>query len=314
MTSCDPKLASDAAETLRTVILSTRAARILSALLIALALAPTLACTVNITDFQSTESEGDSGASTTSSSESGESDGTTTGSSESGTTVETDGATDSGAMLPDGLDDCDSSGATASVSIVWSEEKACESEEICDSTQSAVCTVASIDVGETTEVSLDCEDPELGSVTATLEIERSGPGVLELAVDDEVTLEDRVAFGFEVFSGTMLRVVDENGELVLASATIGFYGGGVDGNWEEEYLLPTVAPLTAEVVHHVCGGEPLRGAVKLAHQDAEVWLPSGAEGVLAGESLWSITVEEAIRWSEDFGDGDIDIVVMRTKP
>jgi hypothetical protein len=310
MASYDLNSTSDAADISRTVIPSTRAARILAALLIAL----TPACTVNITDFQSTESEGESGSSTTSSSESSESDGTTTGSSESGTTVETDGATDSGAVLPDGLDDCDSSGATASVSITWSEEKACESEEGCDSTQSALCTVVSIDVGETTEVSLDCEDPELGPVTATLQIERSGPGELDLAVDDEVTVEDRVALGFEVFSGRMLRVVDENGALVLASTTIGFYGGGVEGNWEEEYLQPTVAPLTSEVVRYVCGGEPLRGAVKLADQDAEVWLPSGAEGVLAGGSLWSITVERATRWSEDAGDGDLEVVVMRTKP
>ncbi len=310
MASYDLNSTSDAADISRTVVPSTRAARILAALLIAL----TPACTVNITDFQSTESEGESGSSTTSSSESSESDGTTTGSSESGTTVETDGATDSGAVLPDGLDDCDSSGATASVSITWSEEKACESEEGCDSTQSALCTVVSIDVGETTEVSLDCEDPELGPVTATLQIERSGPGELDLAVDDEVTVEDRVALGFEVFSGRMLRVVDEKGALVLASTTIGFYGGGVEGNWEEEYLQPTVAPLTAEVVRYVCGGEPLRGAVKLADQDAEVWLPSGAEGVLAGGSLWSITVERATRWSEDTGDGDLEVVVMRTKP
>jgi len=109
----------------------------------------------------------------------------------------------------------------------------------------------------------------------------------------------------------MIRVVDENGELAVSSAKLERCGGT---NWEEEYLQPTVAPLTTEVVHFVCGGEPLRGAVKLAQAGAEIWGASGGEGVLVGERLWSVTVEEATRWSEEVAAGDLDVVVMRTKP
>ena len=269
---------------------SARRGRLLVAL-VALVALPALACTVKITDFQSSDSDSDS----ESSSDSGATD---------------SGATDTG-DTPDV--DCGQDGAKADVKVTWDVEKMiCESEESCDATQSVLCTVEAIDIGDTTEVSLACEDPDLGPVSATLAIDVSSPGELDLAEGAKVTLEDRHILGFEVQNGNAVRVIDETG-VVVAAVEIDNYGGQVDKPWMDNYLSSTVAPLTGEAALTVCGGEPSRGALKVAQLDAEVWVPSGGDDVLVGDRQWSVTVEAATHGTDGHG-GDIDVVVMRIKP
>lgn len=155
--------------------------------------------------------------------------------------------------------------------------------EGCDGT--SPCVIVDIASGTVVDVTLECTAPEFPT-QILVSVTMPNPVVLDAVPGADVELWYQFLPDGD---GLAFRISDDSGPL-LANATLDFVG---PLETTPNILVDTVAPLTSDLQHPSCEGDPLHAAVTVTQTDASITLAPDEFATLSGTHDWLMVLNEA---------------------
>lgn len=147
------------------------------------------------------------------------------------------------------------------------------------------CVIVDIASGTVVDVTLECTAPEFPT-QILVSVTMPTPVVLDAAPGASVELWYQFLPDGD---GLAFRISDDSGPL-LANATLDYVG---PLETTPNILAEAVAPLTSDMQHPSCEGDPLRAAVTVTQADASITLAPDEFSTLSGTHDWLIVLNDA---------------------
>lgn len=202
---------------------------------------------------------------------------------------------------------CETGTATSDFKIDWGVDLPPCDTEVCQVKRDSPCIVSAIIFKEgPTLIELECNNPETGPATDTVDIFPEPGGTIDLAVGTAVQVVYESQRHDEVGASERLRITDDRG-LVLATGRDRIFSfPDDDTQWAAKFLADLASPLAASFVG--CTGDPASHGIQVTQDAASVIVGNGGAATLTADASWLVVVEFA-----SF-DGQLDLTILRVVP